>query len=88
MVPFQAAWIALLAPERREHVLVANHGYDDRLRAWLTSTADVAETELVACCDMLVPSAKVPGWPESLWPAGFRECLAVASGSQKLSHVL
>jgi GAF domain-containing protein len=29
VTPFQAGWIGLLDPERREHVLLAHQGYDD-----------------------------------------------------------
>jgi DNA-binding CsgD family transcriptional regulator len=84
VVPFQAAWIGLLDPERREQVVLADQGYPDRVLAFFSSPAAVAETELVGlhragpplCLrDFPVPAAELPGWAEYLWPAGFREAL-------------
>jgi GAF domain-containing protein len=40
VTPFQAGWIGLLDPERREHVLLAHQGYDDPIRAWLTGARE------------------------------------------------
>jgi hypothetical protein len=47
LVPFQAARIALLDQGRRQLVPLVSPGYDDRIRAYGTSPAAVAETELV-----------------------------------------
>ena len=46
-VPFQAGWIGLLDPERRQHVPLVGHGYDDRARAYISSPAIVTEIELL-----------------------------------------
>ena len=86
VVPFQGAWIGLLDPERHEHVPLVSPGYDDRLRAFFTSPAAVAEAELVGlhrarppmCLRaMPVPTEELHSWAEYLWPAGFREILVV-----------
>jgi DNA-binding CsgD family transcriptional regulator len=86
VVPYQAGRIALLDPERREHVLLAERGYDDRMCSWFTSPAAVAEVELVGLHragppmrvrDRSGPPSELRGWAEYLQPAGFRESLGV-----------
>lgn len=86
VVPFEAAWLGLLDPERREHVALAFQGSDDRIRARFASPAGVAEVELIGMHrarpplrlrDSPVPPAELRGWAEYLEPAGFRETLAV-----------
>jgi hypothetical protein len=97
VVPFQGAWLGLLAPERREHVALAFQGHDDHIRAWCTSPATVAETELLGLhrahppmrlCDVPVPPAQLRSWVEYLWPAGFREVLAVGLLAPLLGHAV
>jgi DNA-binding CsgD family transcriptional regulator len=86
VVPFQAGWIALLDPERRRLVPLVSPGYDDTVRAYITSPASVAEIELLGLDrarppmrlrDFPVPPGEVRGWAEYLRPAGFREGLGV-----------
>jgi hypothetical protein len=40
VIPFQAARIALLDPELRRHDLLSCHGYDDRIRAYMSTPED------------------------------------------------
>jgi hypothetical protein len=86
VVPFQAARIALLDPERRRSVTLASRGYDDPVRAYFESPAVVEEIELLGLArryppirvrNLPVPPAEVRGWAEYLEPAGFRDGLAV-----------
>jgi hypothetical protein len=86
IVPFEAARIALIDPESRRHVLLTCRGYDDRIRAFMTTPADFAEIEQVGLHrtarpmllrDLPVPVAEVPSWMELFQPAGFREGLGV-----------
>jgi DNA-binding CsgD family transcriptional regulator len=85
VVPFQAAWIALLHPERRSVVSLVSYGYDAPLRAYLESPAAFEEIELLgldrstpAMCvrDLPIPAGELQGWVEWMWPAGFREGVA------------
>jgi len=47
VVPFEAGWIGLLDPERREHVPLSVQGYDDRSRDYITTPAIVEDIELL-----------------------------------------
>jgi GAF domain-containing protein len=67
-------------------VPLVSPGYDDRIRAYGTSPAAVAETELAGlhrarppmCLrDFQVPPTELRGWAEYLRPAGFRGHLGV-----------
>ena len=82
VVPFQAARICLFDPERYEQLTLISHG----LPAGIYSPA-MDEVELVGpnrsgppmCLrDLTVPPAEVRIWADWLWPAGFREGVAVA----------
>jgi DNA-binding CsgD family transcriptional regulator len=86
LVPFRAAGIFLLDPERRRQVPVVSRGYDDAVRGYITGPANSDEIELLGLNrthspmrvqDLPVPREQVRGWSQYLWPAGFREGLAV-----------
>jgi DNA-binding CsgD family transcriptional regulator len=81
LIPFQAVRIALLDPERRAHVQLTCQGFDDRIRAFMTTREDYDEIELLGMhrsgvplrlCDLPIPVAEVPSWLELFQPAGFR----------------
>jgi DNA-binding CsgD family transcriptional regulator len=86
VLPFQAARIGLLDPERGAPISLVSHGYDEAVSAYYDSPAVVEEFELLGLdrqCppirirDLPVPPAEVRGWAEYLQPAGFQEGLAV-----------
>ena len=86
LVPFQAARIYLLDPQRREQLSLASYGYDEAVSAYMDSPAITDEVELLGLNrdrrpmrvqDLPVPLAEVRGWAEYLQPAGFRGGLAV-----------
>jgi DNA-binding CsgD family transcriptional regulator len=86
LVPFQAAVINLLDPERRVHVPVVSCGYDDATRGYITSRANTDEIEMLGftrsrsamrLSDLPVPREQIRGWAEYLEPAGFRGGLGV-----------
>ncbi|BFU45731.1 helix-turn-helix domain-containing protein [Krasilnikovia sp. MM14-A1004] len=85
VIPFQAARIALLDPELRQHDLLACHGYNDRIRAYMTTREDYDEIESLGLHgttplhvqDLPVPSEEIRSWMELFRPAGFREGLGI-----------
>jgi DNA-binding CsgD family transcriptional regulator len=85
VIPFQAARIALLDPELRQHDVLTCPGYDDRLRAYMTSQEDYDEIESLGLRgttplrvqDFPVPAQEIRSWTELFRPAGFREGLGV-----------
>jgi DNA-binding CsgD family transcriptional regulator len=85
VIPFQAVRIALLDPELRQHDLLTCHGYDDRIRAYMTTPEDYDEIESLGLNgtrplrvqDLPVPAAEIPSWMELFRPAGFQEGLGV-----------
>lgn len=86
VVPFDASFIALLHPERREHLPLVRSGYDERTRAFLDSPAWMDDIEALGmqrerrptrACDLTVPPEEVRCWAGYLVPAGFREGLGV-----------
>lgn len=86
VVPFQAARIGLLDPERGAPVSLVSQGYDEAVRAYYDTPAVLEEFELlgldrahrpICIRDLPVPPGEVRGWAEYLQPAGFREGLAV-----------
>jgi DNA-binding CsgD family transcriptional regulator len=86
LLPFDAALVALLHPERREHVFLVRSGYDRRTCAHLDSPAWMDDIELVGLqreraplrvCDSPVPAREVIAWAQYMVPAGFREGLGV-----------
>jgi DNA-binding CsgD family transcriptional regulator len=96
VVPFEAGWIGLLDPERREHVPLAVHGYDDRFRCYITGPDIVDEIEMVGLHrprlpmrvrDSPVPAAQIRSWAEYLQPAGFREALGLPLFSADGRHL-
>jgi DNA-binding CsgD family transcriptional regulator len=87
VIPSEAGFIALLAPDERGHVPLSRHGYDDRTGGYLDSPAFLQDLELggqrrtrhpVQHVDSPVPQAEVPVWADYLLPAGFRGALGVA----------
>jgi DNA-binding CsgD family transcriptional regulator len=85
VIPFQAARIALLDPELRQHELLNCQGYNDRLRAYMTTREDYDEIESLGLHgatplriqDLPVPPEEILSWMELFRPAGFREGLGV-----------
>jgi DNA-binding CsgD family transcriptional regulator len=85
VIPFQAVRIALLDPELRQHDLLSCHGYNDRIRAYMTTREDYDEIESLGLHgttplrvqDFPVPAEEIRSWMELFRPAGFREGLGV-----------
>jgi len=85
LIPFQAAHIALLDPELRQHELLSCLGYNDRLRAYMTTREDYDEIEWLGLHgtkplrvqDLPVPAEELRSWMELFRPAGFVEGLGV-----------
>jgi GAF domain-containing protein len=85
VVPFQSGWIGLLDPERRQHVPLVVHGYDERFQDYIASPDVVDEMEMLGLHrgpplrlrDAPLPPGEIRGWVEYLAPAGFREGLGL-----------
>jgi DNA-binding CsgD family transcriptional regulator len=86
LVPFRAAGMFLLDAEHAGLTPVADQGYDDAVRGYITSRANSDEIEMLGfnrasmplrVQDLPVARERVRGWAEYLSPAGFREGLAV-----------
>jgi DNA-binding CsgD family transcriptional regulator len=86
LVPFEGAVIFLLDPDRGTAVPVVSRGYDEAVSGFITSAANTEEIELLGLTrhrgalrvgDLPVPREQVRGWVDYVWPAGFREGLAV-----------
>jgi DNA-binding CsgD family transcriptional regulator len=82
VVPFDACFVGVLHPDRREHLPLVQDGYDDRVGTYLGSTEAMADVELLGLhregppmrvCDSPVPPQEVHSWAEYLAPAGFCE---------------
>src|SRR4051794_37985902 len=87
VIPSEAGFIALLAPDERGHVPLSRHGYDDRTGGYLDGPAFLQDLELggqrrtrhpVQHVHSPVPQAEIPVWADYLLPAGFRGALGVA----------
>ncbi|BCJ41284.1 hypothetical protein GCM10010168_89560 [Actinoplanes ianthinogenes] len=85
VIPFQAVRIALLDPEARRHDLLSCHGYDDHIRAYMTTSEDYDEIESLGLHgttplrvhDFPVPAEEIRSWVELFRPAGFVEGVGV-----------
>jgi hypothetical protein len=78
LVPFQAAVIHLLDPDRRAAMPVASRGYGEAVSEYMISPANTEEIELLGLTrhraalrvrDLPVPAERVRGWVEYLRPA-------------------
>jgi DNA-binding CsgD family transcriptional regulator len=96
LVPFQAAVIYLLDPDRRAAMPVVSRGYGRAVTGFMTSPANTEEIELFGLArhraalrlrDLPVPAERVRVWAEYLWPAGFREGLAVGLFTPEGRHL-
>src|SRR4051812_48589773 len=96
LVPFQAAVIYLLDPDRREAMPLASRGYGEAVSEYMVSPANTEEIELLGLTrhraavrlrDLPVPAERVRGWVEYLRPAGFREGLAVGLFTPEGRHL-
>jgi DNA-binding CsgD family transcriptional regulator len=96
LVPFQAAVIYLLDPDRREAMPVVSRGYGEAVSEYMISPANMEEIELLGLTrhraalrvrDLPVPAERVRGWVEYLRPAGFREGLAVGLFTPEGRHL-
>ena len=86
LMHYDAAWIALLDPERRVHPPLVRHGYPARVQHYLDGSAFTDDLEMVGMNrqrppmrvkDLPVPPAEMPVWADYLQPAGFGEAIAV-----------
>jgi DNA-binding CsgD family transcriptional regulator len=86
LVPFRAAGIFLLGAEQGGLTPFADQGYDEAVRAYITSRANSDEIEMLGLNrasvplrlqDLPIARERVRGWAEYLSPAGFREGLGV-----------
>ncbi|MDG4833519.1 hypothetical protein O7627_30050 [Solwaraspora sp. WMMD1047] len=84
IVPFQAAWIGLLAMGHLGHTELLNHGHEQRFRHYLAGSETFEQIELTgvnrspgALClrTSPVPESALPAWDLHLRPAGFKEGL-------------
>jgi DNA-binding CsgD family transcriptional regulator len=96
VVPFQAAGIYLMDPERRGQVPVVSEGYDEAVSQYILSPAVADEIELLGfdhrtdalrICDMPVPREQIHGWVKYLSPAGFQEGLGVGLFARDGRHL-
>jgi DNA-binding CsgD family transcriptional regulator len=86
-IPFDAAWIGLLDPERRAHQVLVERGYDARVRSYLATPAVLAEMEHlgmehwrqrpIRLREALATVESSPTWNDYLWPAGLRDSLSL-----------
>jgi DNA-binding CsgD family transcriptional regulator len=86
-IPFDAAWIGLLDPERRAHDVLVDRGHDARVRSYLATPAALAEMEHVGVehwhqrpvrlHDYLTRVGSSPSWDEYLGPAGLEDSLGL-----------
>jgi DNA-binding CsgD family transcriptional regulator len=85
VIPFQGARIALVDPELRQHELLSCHGYNDRIRVYLTTPEHYDDIESLGLNgptplrvqDLSVPAEEIRNWMELFRPAGFLEGLGV-----------
>jgi hypothetical protein len=85
VIPFQAARITLLDPDLRRHEPLSCQGYNDHIRAYMTTSEDYDEIESLGLHgttalrihDLSVPAQEIPSWIELFRPAGFRDGLGV-----------
>jgi DNA-binding CsgD family transcriptional regulator len=96
LVPFEGAVIFLLDPDRHTPVPVISRGYDEAVSGFITSTANTEEIELLGLTrnraalrvsDLPVPRHQIHSWVDYLWPAGFREGLAVGLFTPEGRHL-
>lgn len=85
VIPFQAVRIALLDPVLRQHQPLSCHGYNEHIRAYMTTAEDYDEIESLGLHgttplrvqDLPVPAQEIRTWMELFRPAGFVEGLGV-----------
>ncbi|MEV8510340.1 LuxR C-terminal-related transcriptional regulator [Actinoplanes sp. NPDC051475] len=86
VTPYDAGFITLFDPERRQQVPAARQGYTSAVQRFLDSDQFTDDLERVGMqrngvpvrlTDMPVPPDTLPSWSEHLYPAGFRECLGM-----------
>lgn len=96
LVPFQAAVVHLLDPDRGAVMPVASRGYGKAVSEYMVSRANAEEMELLGFTrqraalrlrDLPVPPERVRGWVEFLQPAGFRGGLGVGLFTPEGRHL-
>src|SRR3954464_5137223 len=96
ILPFDAAWLAVRDPERREHTPLATTGPAEPLRRYfLTPEADAEVDSLdlnrwrppMLVGEIPIPLPELRAWAEHLLPAGFRGGLAAGLFTATGRHV-
>jgi GAF domain-containing protein len=96
LVPFQAAHIYLLDPDRDAALPVVSRGYGEALSEYMLSRAYTEEVELLGFTrdraarrvrDLPMPAERVRSWVEYVRPAGFREGLGVGLFTPEGRHL-
>lgn len=96
LVPFQAAWIGLLDHGSDSHRALAIEGYPDHIRQYFGTTTVTREIELLNLHrngrptrrrDIPIPVDLRPVWADYLWPAGFREGVAMGLTTRDGRHL-
>jgi hypothetical protein len=86
LVPFDAAWLALVDPVRGSYTSLASSDLDEATLQFLSGPKMARDIEVtqtdrarppLSPSDLPYPCADLPTWAECLIPAGFPEALAV-----------
>jgi DNA-binding CsgD family transcriptional regulator len=87
VVPFDAAWLALVDPRHPDYTTLADAGLAESTRAFLAGPTHARELELAGTTcpkppqspsDLSFPAEELQSWGECLIPAGYHEGLAAA----------
>ncbi|MFI7599162.1 hypothetical protein [Actinoplanes sp. NPDC049681] len=86
LMPFDAAWISLLDPERHRQPPLIRHGYDARVQQYLDGAQYMDDLEQfgmhgshtpMRIKDLPAPPCEIAGWATYFLPAGFGEGVSV-----------
>ncbi|MGI5211396.1 hypothetical protein [Plantactinospora sp. CA-290183] len=96
VVPYEAAWIALVDDPARRYAELAGTGYGERVRDYLGTPELLDQVELVGLSsspvpqrgrDSPVPLAELPVWGDYYLPDGYREGMAVGLFTADRRHL-
>jgi DNA-binding CsgD family transcriptional regulator len=96
LLPFEAARISVLHPDRHQLIPLATYRHDDPLRDYLATRTATEEMELLGlnrsnrpmCLrDLPVNPRQLHVWREHLWPAGYREGVSVGLFTRDGRHL-